>query len=200
MKKKILITLMTLGMIMGMTACGSEDIKVVEKLPESETVVQEGSAQTAEVQNAESTAEEAILTGYIYEAEREDGKVSVTTDIEMAGVLEQLGEPVSYFEAASCAFEGLDKTYTYDHFRIETYPDGDTDVIASIIFLDDLTQTKEGISIGMTKEEMEETYGTDYEEKQGMLVYTKDGKHLSFLLEYGVIQSIEYSSAVTDTQ
>ena len=181
-----------------LTACGGgEDQKVVNKLPSSNSESTGNSQSTSDSENV-STGE--TLTGYIYEVENATGsKVSLTTDIEAAAVIEALGEPVSYFESASCAFNGLDKIYTYDHFRIETYPEGEKDIISMIVFLDDLTETPEGVSIGMTKADMETAYGTDHEEKKGMTVYKKDGKYLAFLLQDDVIKSIEYNSAVLDT-
>lgn len=179
---------------------GEEDVKVVNKVPASnqqETAENNQDAAGSNQDVAESEQKQETLTGYIFEVEKEE-PVLITTDMKMADVLEGLGEPVSYFESASCAFNGLDKVYTYDHFRIETYPEGETDMISSVVFLDDLAETTEGVSIGMTKADMESAYGTDYIEDKGMAVYTKDGKHLAFLIKDDVIESIEYNSAVLD--
>ena len=38
-----------------------------------------------------------------------------------------LGEPTSYFEAASCAIQGLDKDYTYGSILVKTEDDGKTE-------------------------------------------------------------------------
>ena len=183
--------------VFALTACGGgDDQKVVSKLPSSGTESSQNNQNASESEKAPES-----MTGYIYEVENAEGtKVSLTTDIEASAVIEALGEPVSYFESASCAFNGLDKVYTYDHFRIETYPEGEKDIISMIVFLDDLTETPEGVSIGMTKADMETAYGTDHEEKKGMTVYKKDGKYLAFLLQDDVIKSIEYNSAVLDNE
>ena len=199
MKKKCLAMIIGCMLMAGLTACGEEEVKVVSKLPgESNTAEAEEEADQQEAGDEEQQQEEA-LTGYIFDVDVDGTIVSVTTDVDMKGILEQLGEPASYFEAASCAFQGLDKTYTYEHFRIETYPEGETDKISSIIFLDDIEETQEGISIGMTEEDMKNTYGKEYEENGAMVIYTKDGKHLSFLIKDDVIESIEYNSAVLDS-
>ena len=50
------------------------------------------------------------------------GDVQIVIDAEAEPIVEALGEPKSYFEAASCAFEGLDKIYTYGGFEVNTYP------------------------------------------------------------------------------
>ena len=196
MKKKCLAMLIGCLLMAGLMACGEEEVKVVNKSPGESS--NEAGEETKQKGTPKKDGEEA-LTGYIFEVDVDGTKVSVTTDVKMDGILEQLGEPASYFEAKSCAFEGLDKTYTYDHFRIVTYPEGETDMISSILFLDDIEETQEGIGIGMPKEDMENAYGTEYEENGGMVIYTKDGKHLSFLVKDDVIESIEYSSAVLDS-
>ncbi len=192
MKKKYLAILAGL-MVLCCAACGGDDdTKVVNKLPNS------NNGSSSEDVSKDETGKDDKLTGYIFEADAGSETISITTDIEAAGIVAALGEPSAYFESTSCAFDGIDKMYTYDHFRIETYPDGEKDRISYIFFLDDMAETPEGICIGMTKEEVEDAYGTDYEDKSGLLVYTKDGKHLSFLIEDGVVTSIEYSSAVMD--
>lgn len=195
MKKKYLALLVGMVVMSSavMMACGQEDeVKVVNKLPQNNT------GETQDDKESEKT-DNVKLTGYIFNVQVGSENVSVTTDIEMADVLDELGEAASYFESASCAFEGLDKVYTYDHFRIETYPDGDKDIISSIVLLDDLIATPEGISIGMTEQDVENAYGTDCEDIKGMKVYTKDEKHLAFLIRDGVIESIQYNSAVLDS-
>ena len=197
MKKKWLAMVIGCMLLAGLTACGEEDVKVVNKLPGEKT---EDTSKEEQKEQGEESQKDA-LNGYLFEAEANGKTVSISMDNEMKGILEQLGEAASYFESPSCAFEGLiDKTYTYEHFRIETYPDGETDRVSSVIFLDDIAETTEGISIGMTREDMEKAYGTEYEEKDGMVVYTKDGKHLSFLVRDGKIESVQYSSSVLDSQ
>lgn len=195
MRKKWLAMVIGCALLAGIAGCGEEDVKVVNKLPGEKTSETGNSGQE---QKEEENGKDA-LNGYLFEVERDGNKVSISVDNDMKGVLEKLGEAVSYFESPSCAFEGLiDKTYTYEHFRIETYPDGEKDRVRTIVLLDDIMETKEGIGVGMKKEDMEKAYGTEYEEKDGMTVYTKDGKHLSFLVRDGKIESVQYNSAVLD--
>ena len=42
-----------------------------------------------------------------------NGSVTIEMNSDAAAVVEKLGEPLDYFESESCAFEGLDKVYTY---------------------------------------------------------------------------------------
>lgn len=123
---------------------------------------------------------------------------TAVVDADAAPLVEALGEPLSYYEAASCAFDGLDKIYTYSGFEIETYPMGEKDQVSAVILKDDSVSTTEGISIGDSLEKLEQTYGTDRVEESGMLVYEKDGMKLCFIVQGDVIVSIEYRSTVLE--
>lgn len=111
---------------------------------------------------------------------------------EFAPLLDYIGEPDSYFEAASCAFDGLDKTYTYSDMELITYPDGDKDYISSIRILSDAVSTPEGITIGSTPEEVEAAYGEDYEDLGTQFSYENGDARLSVLFEDGKAVSVEY--------
>lgn len=116
--------------------------------------------------------------------------ISVQEDAAL--ILDILGQPISYFEAASCASEGLDKIYTYEHFEIDTYPYGDEDYISAIVFKDDLVMTSEGLCIGDSRTRMIELYGENYDENVGMIVYQRGGMRLCFVIQDDMIISIEY--------
>lgn len=124
--------------------------------------------------------------------------VSVTVDAPADEVISQMGKENTYFEAASCAFEGLDKYYSYDHFEIDTYPDGDKDYISAVVLLDDLISTDEGVSLGMTKDDVIAVYGEDYETNGSSYVYTKGSGHLTFVFKGNDIISISYDTSKLD--
>lgn len=117
---------------------------------------------------------------------------AVKIDADMADVLEALGQPLKYFEAASCAFDGLDKTYTYAGYVILTRPDGKKDYINSIQLTDDSVQTTEGAYIGMTTEAVKGIYGDPTEETATLLSYTDGNTTLNFVLKDAKVISIEY--------
>lgn len=191
MKKwmSVLLTVFTLAV---MTGCGSSE-KVIEKeqTGASQETVKENSE---EVKESDTAKEEASVKGYVFKQQ----DVVIEIDAEAAAIIDALGEPISYFEAASCAFEGLDKMYTYNSFQLDTYPMNDVDYVSSIVFKDDSIATAEGVSIGETRAKVEDVYGTDYEENGSMLVYHKDGMKLCFILEGDSVASIEYVSTVLD--
>lgn len=196
MKKKLAAILMATLTASTVTACGgNDDVKVIDKTNSEVTEnISDESSSSSDTDNSTET----VLGGYIFEADGISGTVQLTPDMDMSIVLDKLDDSVSYYEAASCAFQGLDKIYTYNHFEVDTYPDGDIDRISSIILLDDMITTPEGVYIGMTQADMEAAYGSDYEIETGSYVYTKDGCHLSFVISDDSIISIEYSSSVLD--
>jgi len=217
MKKTLLAAMM--ASVLVLTACGAQqtaapaESKTADTAAEKEDTAEENAAaedntaeDTDKEENAEETASESKNAG---EAASEDAAgseadtyvfayngVEMSVNQEAAAVLDALGEPLSYFEAASCAFEGLDKMYTYSSFEVDTYPEGDTDYISCIYFLDDMVETPEGISLYMSKADMEEAYGTEYEEVSGAYVYSKGNGQLSFIIDNDEIVAIEYKTKV----
>lgn len=134
--------------------------------------------------------------GYVFEY----NGVKVGMDMEAAPIIAALGEPASYFEAPSCAFEGLDKTYSYGSFEIDTYEQDGKDYISCVFFCDDLIETTEGVALFETKADMVAAYGEGFKEEFGMLVYESEGMKLKFILDGDEITSIEYASTVLDVE
>lgn len=120
------------------------------------------------------------------------GEASVAVGGDMAALLAALGEPKSYFEAPSCAFEGLDKTYTYPGFVVTTQPEGEKDIVNSIILSDDTVTTPEGVYIGCSPDDVRAAYGEPAGTTDTALTYTRGGTALCFILENGRVCSIEY--------
>lgn len=115
----------------------------------------------------------------------------IKIDQDMAEVLAGIGDPLAYFEAASCAFDGLDKTYTYAGFVITTRPDGDKDYVNAILLTDDSVTTPEGLYIGSSAEAVIESYG-EAERTDTRISYVDGNTTLSFILKDGYVISIEY--------
>ncbi|MDE5891710.1 MAG: hypothetical protein K2H45_02175 [Acetatifactor sp.] len=190
MYKKILTVLMTISLLT-LAGCGDSE-KVIDGDVANVTTGSRAEESTGELESfqaPEQQVETAVSKGYIFVA----SGVTVEVDADMAPILQALGEPASYFEAASCAFEGLDKIYTYNGFEIDTYPAQDKDLVSAVILKDDSVTTAEGICIGDSLEKLLEAYGEAAQEN-GMLVYTKDGMKLCFILQDDSIISIEYRS------
>ena len=110
--------------------------------------------------------------------------------------LKKIGKENNYSETASCAFEGIDKTYTYDHFEVTTYPKDNKDIIGNIYFLDKDVKTKEGVGISDSIDKVIATYGSDYKQEGTLFKYQKGDMELKFIIEDDLVTSIEYALIV----
>lgn len=190
--RKFIGILLAAAMIL-MTGCGDSENVISGDVKDASGGSPQGSGNTAGTQT-ESGAQGAVK-GYVFLY----NGVTVSVDGDMAAVLEGLGEPATPpFEAPSCAFEGLEKTYTYGSFVIETYPQGEKDYVSTITLKDDAVSTAENIYIGSSLADVTNAYGTDYTEQGSMLVYHKDGMKLCILMENDAVTSIQYFSTVLD--
>ncbi len=190
---KRLMMMLTITGLLFTAGCGNS-----EKTIQAASNPASGEEQEEAGDSDESGETPAAQTekGYLFESEG----VKISVDADVKPVIDRLGEADSYFEAASCAFEGLDKTYTYAGFRIETYPEKDKDLTACIILTDDSVSTPEGVCIGNSVEELKEAYGEASSEEPGMLVYEKEGMKLCFIVDGDEISSIEYRSSVLEAE
>lgn len=125
------------------------------------------------------------------------GSTVIEMNADASSVVEKLGDADDYFESESCAFEGLDKVYTYPGFKLNTYPVDDKDYVLSVVFMDDTVSTDEGISIGSTKDEVTEAYGDPASESANKLVYEKGDSELTVGLDGDTVTTLEIS-AVTE--
>ena len=187
--KKVLAMTMAAALLL-LAGCGDSE-RVISGEVVNVTTGSQIQEEAGEPESLPSSQQEqtTAVKGYVFVT----GGVTVEMDGDMAPVLAALGEPASYFEAASCAFEGLDKIYTYNGFEIDTYPAQDTDLVSAVILKDDSVTTAEGICIGDPLEKLLAAYGEGNQEN-GMLVYEKDGMKLCFILQDDSVISIEYRS------
>ena len=95
-----------------------------------------------------------------------------------------LGEPDTYFESESCAFQGLDKVYTFKDFVLRTYPTNDVDYVSSIEFKNDSITTANGCYIGMDADTIKSMTSdlTLESEADTALVYIDGDTKLSFIM------------------
>ncbi len=110
-------------------------------------------------------------------------------------VRSKIGEPVEYNESNSCAYQGLNKVYTYNGFTVYSYPDGDNDYVQQIVVSDDSVSTPAGIRIGSSVAELAAAYGDEnVSEDKTYSFDSPDGRTMiSFKVSDGVIKYIQYS-------
>ena len=120
--------------------------------------------------------------------------IELKTDGDLTEYTSKLGEPSGgYYEAKSCAFEGMDKFYYYDSVTLQGYQKDGNDKLYSITLMDDAVKTKEGVRIGDKKDKVLSAYGSDYTEADGQLLYESGNTRLSFVMKDDEVQSIIYS-------
>ena len=187
MKKFVSLTL-ALAMVLSLTACGGNDA------PAASTQQPSGNTQPSQSTPAGNTSTPAAPStpsatpeAYVFVT----NGASVAVNADMAEVLAAIGEPQSYFEAESCAFNGLDKTYTYAGFVISTRPDGDKDFVNSILLTDDSVTTPEGAYIGCPKADVVAAYG-EGDDLGALLTYTLGDCTMNFIITDDKVVSIEY--------
>ena len=191
MKKKILAVMIC--SVLCLAACGKKDPVEETKQPQDGKTEQQATVDKTE--NTASGDEKKEPTGYFFTSE----SVNIYMDQDITEIVNGIGEPVSYFEVASCAFEGLDKVYTYDHFVINTYPLEGKDLVSSVVLMDDLVETPEGAYIGCSVTDVVDAYGEGYKETAGAYTYSKDGMDLMFLFDGDSVKSIQYFSGILNT-
>ncbi len=179
--KKLILLILSFALLSAMSACSQG-----EPTPNTE----EGSA-SAETSAPETSPREE--SAYFFAVESAGG-FNIRLNADMSEVLAALGEPLRYSESPSCAFEGLDKIYTYSGFTLTTRPEGGRDLIDMIALTDDSVTTPEGIFIGDSADAVKEAYGMPAEESELLLRYESNGTRLQFLLKNGEVTAIEYIS------
>lgn len=184
--KRTLIFALSLALLFTLAACGGQESKPSTPAPDADTSTAEPDAPAAPAAPTPAAHSKYVLT---YR------DCPLPMNAEFAPLLDFLGEPDSYFEATSCAFDGLDKTYTYAGLEIITYPDGDQDFISSVRILDNSAATPEGITIGSTQEDVTAAYGEGFQAIGKQYVYEDGDAELSVLFDDGgTAISVEYTA------
>lgn len=142
-------------------------------------------------QPPEQTGPEAsVPTGFIFT----HNGTQIAMNLPAEPIIAALGEPVSFTEQTSCAFTGLDKTYYYGSFYMDTYPTENGDRVYSLWIVDDTVTTQEGLYIGAAQSQVEALYGADGFNGSNAYILEKEQSRLTILVENGVVTSIQYDA------
>ena len=158
----------------------------------SEEVSDETDTMFDEISDTENT--------FADELNQDDFKAAINgTEIKLEDNIEDvvatLGEPIDIIKAPSCKYAGLeDKTYIYDGFTINTYPnfDGSLDYVAGIEITIESFETSRKIKIGSSVEEMLAAYGENFATVGNTYRYILEDRILSFYAEGDVIREISF--------
>ena len=118
--------------------------------------------------------------------------VSMAPGDDFADIGSKLGDPDGYYEAASCAFDGKDKIYTFGSVQISVSPMDGKDIIYMITLLDDSLTTPEGIRVGDDKASVIATYGEQGTDKGSSLTYNSEKTDLVLLIRDDCVTSVQY--------
>lgn len=92
-----------------------------------------------------------------------NGNIEIEPGKSAKGVIDALGEPDRYDEAASCYFDGMDKVFNYGSFEIRTYPDGEDDMVLDVCIMEPGDQAVgSGVAVGSSLDDVLSAYGKDY--------------------------------------
>lgn len=190
--KKLICLILALTVTCALTACGGDTTAPTHSNTPVATSTPDNASTTEAPTDASATEpQEPIFTdAYTFTY----GTTTIAMNDDTASFIAALGEPKSYTEEESCAFEGLSKTYYFGSFYLETYPDGNTDRVYCVWLVDDSVTTEEGIYIGSTQQQVENAYGAQwYNGKNAYIVKTGDCI-LTIILENNVVNSIQYTA------
>lgn len=134
-----------------------------------------------------------VYEGYVFKLK----DTEIELNAKMADLTGKLGKEDAYFESNSCAFQGLDKVYTYGSVVISTYPLENVDYVYTIELKDDTVETPEGIYIGSSKADVEKAYGTPSSTTDTAYIYTKGESQLNIMFEEDAVSNIVYM-AITE--
>lgn len=178
MKKTALIIALALISSMILSACSEEN---------TDPVLVSGGSQASEV--ASDTADTEQETGITYEG------VFIAPGLEAEGVISSIDAEYDFYEGASCAYVGMDKTYDYGFMAIYTYDEGDGEYISIIEVRDDVIDCN-GIRIGDPADDVIKALGEPTNTYEGGISYTMDDTVIQYVTdEDGTVTSIMYSEA-----
>lgn len=190
MNKKILSAVLMASMAFTAVACSSGD-------EDTAPVVLSG-GQTAESAQAGApdqntdASEQAGADAFVFTYNGIEIRMNAPAD----DIIAALGDDYTYFEAPSCAFEGLDKVYTYNSIVVRSYTRDGADYIAAVELKDDTVATAEGIRIGSTEDDVRAAYGEDGTPGTAGIEYTLGDSFISFIFENGKVTAITYTAIV----
>jgi hypothetical protein len=98
--------------------------------------------------------------------------------------LAAFGEGYEYAEGLNCAYDSVDKTFTYPNVTIYTVPLEDGDMIGEIYTEDPAVTSAGGIAVGASKADVVAAHGEGFEDLGNLLVYrSEDQGSLCFEME-----------------
>jgi hypothetical protein len=198
--KKIIVIILSSFILLTVTACNDGNTTPIEEelepITQGEEII-ETEAQTEE-EIIEELPEEPLEEELIEDPNDDIGFTLeysgfvIYMDQDMTDVINALGEPLGIFEAPSCAFDGIDRIFSYPGIQIHTYPEDDEDFVHTLSIRDDSISIYGGIFLGSTWDSVKFVFGNDYAQDFDMFTYTRGQTTLAFLVENDIITAITF--------
>lgn len=190
--KKIYCLILALVLLMSLAACGGTEVTLSPTEPTEQG--NNAATQPSQSQEAPNTqpAPEQQEAGFVFSY----NGVDIAMNAPAEEIVAALGEPKSYTEEASCAFVGMDKTYYYGSFYLQTYPMEDQDFVYCLWIVDDTVTTPEGLYIGAGQNQVEAALGAESFNGSNAYILSRGDSTLTVILENGAVSSIQYDAIV----
>ena len=117
------------------------------------------------------------------------GSAQYSLNMDIEKVIADFGPDYDYAEARSCDYDGLDKSFLYDHAEFYTFPLKEGDRVSDIYSSSPDASTSKGIRVGAEKADVFAFYGEDCEDTGYQLIYAIEGGSLCFDMEDGVVKA-----------
>ena len=157
MKKLITVMTLSFAIAFAFAGCAAEDTA-----PE----LVSGGDQTA----ASEISAEETSSGFGFEYKG----LFIAPGVEASGIIDGIDDPYEYYEGASCAYVGMDRSYDYGFMVIYTYESDEGEFVSVIEVKDDIILCN-GIKVGDDVSTVESVLGPADETYEGGMSYTRDG-------------------------
>lgn len=181
--KKVIVVLTVLMCAALAVGCGANSGVVVD--PNAQAANASGDIQQPAAPGASSPAQSYSLVF-------DSNGVKVRPYDLADGVLNSLGKPSNTFEAPSCAYQGVDKFYTYGGFELTVNNIDGADHVSIVTIKDDTVSIPQGVKIGDTQDAMIQKMGTNYRECGGIYDFIEDTTTLEIVVKDGKVAQILY--------
>lgn len=126
----------------------------------------------------------------VYYYQYEDHRIFLGQKIEEAVMV--LGDTYEYFEAPSCAAQGMDMFYYYQNLTVRANEIEGEKVVTEISFKNDTVATPEGIRISSSYADVIGKYGSEYRRNGTAIEYIMGNVMLMFDMKDGKVAAIVY--------
>ena len=189
MKKIIAVILAVVIVACVFAACSSGN--QTTEVPVQQETVSEGPAETVQDEQPEEVAAPEYDPLVFV-----SGNVTIDIMDNADEITAALGDPISSFEADSCAFQGKDLFLYYDGFQLTVNEVGGENKITAVTLVDDTVAMPDGIKIGSPEEDIAAIYGDDFRQDGSIYVFSgvaRDGgeKQLRIKAENGSVSAVE---------